>query len=125
MGYLDAIGDAVFASLGVSYDINNNISVGLNIAGANGLMDDDNPRIDLASIIDTQAIIHYSPNNYPEWDIYATANFTSYFQGNEDDLLEDTSFGFGVAYHFGAAGPKSAPTLPFSKWTAVTAGPLE
>ncbi len=121
---MDGLAEAVFASIGTTYNINNSIAVGLNIAGASGVMDDSTPR-NSADIWEVQANVHYIPAAYPGWDIYATLSYTSYLQGTEEDLLNDTSVGVGVAYHFGAQGVRSAPALPLAKWVAVTAGPME
>ncbi|MEE9454091.1 MAG: hypothetical protein V3V13_06880 [Paracoccaceae bacterium] len=122
---MDGLAEAVFASIGTTYNINNSIAVGLNVAGASGVMDDDTPR-ESASIWEVQANVHYIPAAYPAWDIFATVSYASYFQGDDEyETLNDTSVGIGVAYHFGATSVRSAPVLPLAKWVAVTAGPME
>lgn len=121
----DPIGDAVFASIGTLYEINSAYAVGFNLAGANGVMDDDNPRDEAAIVLDAQLSVHYTPSSIPALDLYATANYATYFQGGENDTIEDTSFGVGIAYNFGSGKRASAPALPLAKWVAITGGLLE
>ncbi|HIP23700.1 MAG TPA: hypothetical protein EYG79_08940 [Rhodobacteraceae bacterium] len=122
--YDDMLSQAMFASLGGRYSINDAFSVDMALSGAIGVMDQDKERGDIAEV---SLGLNYTLPNSPAWTLYSDAKYTYYYQHGENDQEDIMIIGLGVSYSFGAESPRAVlgDSLPFAQWASVMEGVLE
>ncbi len=120
----DMLSQAVFASFGGRYNINDAFSLDMAVSGAIGVMDQDNERGDIGEV---SLGLNYTLPNSPAWTLYTDAKYTYYFQHNENDQEDIMTLGLGVSYSFGAPSPRDVlgDSLPLAQWASVMEGVLE